>query len=279
MFFPLLPRNKKSDKTDFGHVLVVAGSRSMTGAALLTTRAALRSGSGLVTLAAPKSVTSMVCRALPESLLWALPETRLGSIATSAYKKLMEVVKKKPISVLAVGPGLSLNKETAGFVRRLVADVALPIVLDADGLNSFKGRAGLLRKRRSSLVLTPHKREFERLFSQKLPDRQPERLRLAKKLCKFYDVVLVLKGHPTLIASSNKVVVNKTGNPGMAKGGSGDVLTGMIAAFIAQGLGLFEAARWAVYFHGKASDLAVKKKSELGLLASDIIDYLPSAFR
>lgn len=259
-------------------MLVVAGSKSMTGAALLTTRAALRSGSGLVTLAAPKSVTSAVSRAIPEALLLTLAETRSGSIATSAYKKIAEAVKKKSIRVLAVGPGLSLNKETAGLVRRVVRDMPLPIVLDADGLNSFKGKAGFLRKRRSDLVLTPHKREFERLFSEKLPDRQPERVRLAKKLCKFYDVVLVLKGHHTLIASSHKALINKTGNPGLAKGGSGDVLTGMIAAFIAQGLGPFEAARWAVYFHGKAADLAVRKKSELGLLASDIVDYLPKAF-
>ena len=136
-----------------------------------------------------------------------------------------------------------------------------------------------LRRHAGPLVLTPHEREFERLFGQPLPNKPSGRMALAKKLSKFYDVVLVLKGHRTLVVESPQVYVNTTGNPGMAKGGTGDVLTGIIASFIGQGLGAFQAAVWAVYFHGKAGDFAARQKGELALTASDLIDALPKVFK
>ena len=276
--FPLLPRKKKSDKSDFGHVLVVAGSKTMTGAAILTARAALRSGAGLVTVASTRDVTTVITRALPECMHFTTASTQQGTIGRLAYKKIGDLIQKRKIGVLAVGPGLSQNPETAALVRRLVLELSFPMVLDADGLNSFRGRTNFLKKKRSTLVLTPHQREFERLFKTKLQEKLPARLRLAKTLSKFYDVVLVVKGCPTLVVGGGKVYTNLTGNPGMAKGGSGDVLTGIIAAFIAQGLKNFEAARWATFYHGRAADLAVKDKGELGLMATDIINYLPKAF-
>ena len=153
------------------------------------------------------------------------------------------------------------------------------MVLDADGLNAFKARASELKKYTAPLVLTPHDREFERLFQCACPQKTSQRIALAKKMARLYHVVLVLKGPKTIVTDGSHLYVNPTGNPGMAKGGSGDVLTGVLAAFLAQKLSAFEAARWAVYFHGLAADLAVEKKSQLSLIASDIIDYLPLAFR
>lgn len=277
--FPLLPRKKNTDKSRYGHALVLAGSKKMPGAALLAARAALASGAGLVTLGIPECLSDAVPGALPEAMPLALPQTPGGSFSFLACRPALDFIRKRKIKAILVGPGLSAHGETARFARRLIRETPVPAVLDADGLNGFKGKAGLLRKRAAPLVLTPHRGEFERLFSQKWPEKESARLALAKKLSKFYDVVLVLKGHRTLIVEGEVAIVNRTGNPGMAKGGSGDVLAGMIAAFIAQGLGAWEAARWAVYFHGLAGDIAVKKKGELGLLASDLIEALPKAFR
>ena len=185
---------------------------------------------------------------------------------------------KRKASVLLVGPGLAQNSETVKFIKKVVLTSHIPVVLDADGLNSFKGKPRELLCHKAPLVLTPHRREFERLFLVSWPESQTQRIELAKKLSKFYDVVLVMKGHRTLVAYAGKCYLNTTGNPGMAKGGSGDVLSGIIAAFIAQGLEPFLAACWAVYFHGMAGDMAVKERGELGLLASDIIRFLPKAF-
>jgi hydroxyethylthiazole kinase-like uncharacterized protein yjeF len=188
---------------------------------------------------------------------------------------------KRRINVVALGPGLTHEPSTARLVRKLVAALNVTVVLDADGLNSFSGRKGCreaLKKHRAGLVLTPHRGEFERLFKKTVPASKKKMGELAKKLSKFYDVVLVLKGHKTLVTARDKQAWNSTGNPGMAKGGCGDVLTGIIAAFIAQGLDPFQAAVWAVYFHGKAGDLAVRERGELSLTASDLIDFLPKAF-
>ena len=277
--FLLLPRKKNTSKSDYGHVLVLAGSKGLTGAAVLASRAALHSGSGLVTLGTPKSLEASMGKSLVEVMKLGLPETKVKTLSLSAYPRILDFIKKRKISSLAVGPGLSVNAETTALVRRLVGHVSAPIVLDADGLNSFKGRAGALADHSSGLVLTPHQKEFERLFSERLPSEKSARITLAKKLSKFYDVVLVLKGAQTLVVYGNKVYCNKTGNPGLAKGGTGDVLTGMIASFIAQGLDIFQASVWGVYFHGKAADIAVKEKGELGLIASDLIEYLPKALR
>ena len=178
-----------------------------------------------------------------------------------------------------MGPGLSVKPAPAALVRKIVREFSVPIVLDADGLNSFKGKAAELRKHAGPLVLTPHRKEFERLFREKYPENLKAREALAKKLSRFYHGVLVLKGHRTVVTDGRRVYVNRTGNPGMAKGGSGDVLAGVVAAFIAQGLGSFEAAVWAVYFHGRAGDRAVREKGELSLVASDIIEYFPKVFR
>ena len=276
--FPLLPRKKNADKSCYGHALIVAGSRGMAGAALLCSRAALESGSGLVTLAMPSRLVSGAAKSIPEVMQLGLSQTKDGSIAFSAYSKISQFILKRKVNVLLLGPGLSQSSETTRLVRKLIQTVKIATVLDADGLNSFKGKLSELQRHKAPLVLTPHRKEFERLFSERWPESQIKRIALAKKLSKFYDVVLVLKGHRTLVVNGDKCFVNSTGNPGMAKGGSGDVLAGIINAFICQGLEPFFSACWAVYFHGKAGDLAVKERGELGLIASDIIRFLPKAF-
>ncbi len=274
--FPLLPRNKNSEKGRYGHALIVAGSRRMTGAAVLAAKAAVKAGSGLVTLAIPEGLGKVLPRVPAEVMRLELPATRSGALSLAASAPLLKFIKACHINAVLIGPGLSL--EAASLVRRLLARMPVSGVLDADGLNAFQGKATLLKKRRMGLVLTPHRREFERLFGRRLPEGLRKRAALAKKISKSYDVVLALKGHRTLVVERDRIYVNATGNAGMAKGGTGDVLAGMIVAFIAQGLGLFEAARWAVYFHGRAGDIAVKTQGELSLTASDMIDCLPKAF-
>ncbi len=258
-------------------MLALAGSRGMSGAALLVCRAALAAGAGLVTLGVPRGLQSfMARRSMPEVMTLGLGATENLSFDS---KSVVDFVEIRKISCIVLGPGLSLNPRTQDFARRILKNSSVPLVLDADGLNSFKGKAGLLIKRRASLVMTPHAGELERVFLKKIPANPLKRVELAQKLSLEYKAVLVLKGHRTLVVQGKDVYANHTGNPAMAKGGAGDVLSGMIGAFIAQGLTPWEAARWAAYFHGKAGDIAVRTKGELGLLASDIIEYLPLAFR
>jgi NAD(P)H-hydrate epimerase len=250
----------------------------MPGAAVLASTAALRSGSGLVTLAAPRTLERAFVRIPHEIMRLPLPSTAAGAAASSAFFVVKNYLARRGDHALAIGPGLSVEPETARCVRRMIAQLQATTVLDADGLNAFKSNARLLKKHAGRLILTPHRGEFERLFEERWPQNEKQRLTLAKRLCKIYDVVLVLKGYRTLVVSADRSYINRTGNPGLAKGGSGDVLTGMIAAFAAQGLRPYEAARWAVYFHGRAADIAVKTTGELGLTASDLIDKLPKAF-
>lgn len=280
--FSLLPRNKKADKTHFGHALVLAGSSNMTGAARLAAEACLRSGAGLVTLGVPKSLRSVYAKkSIPELMCLGLPENKQGALSLEAYPKIFSYMRARRVNCLAIGPGLTHGASTAKLVQKIVKMSPVPVVLDADGLNCFSAGGGLnaLKKHATPLILTPHRGEFERLFQTRWPEKETERVALAKKLSKFYGAVLVLKGHRTLVVERENVYKNLTGNPGMAKAGSGDVLTGVIAAFIAQGLKPFEAAAWGVYFHGKAGDLAAREKSELGLLASDIVAALPRVFK
>ncbi len=266
--FPLLPRPDKTDKRNYGHTLIVAGSDDMAGAAVLTTRAALISGSGLVTLAVPKSIRPMLLKLLPEALFL---EPTLESI--EAY------VARRGINILAIGPGLTTVPKIARRVRQWVSKIRVPIILDADGLNAFEGRWGLLKKHNGPLILTPHAGEFKRLFGFKMPSQEKERIGLAKKVCKPYHGVLVMKGHRTVVADAHSHYVNRTGNPGLAKGGAGDVLTGILAAFMAQGLEPFQAAKWAVYCHGLAGDEVAARKSQLSVLASDLIEALPGVYK
>jgi len=249
---------------------------------VLCAESAMRSGAGLVTLGIPKSINSAVIRLKPkEAMSLPLDETKEGSLGIAAYKKIKGFCDS--IDVLALGPGLSRNKETLQLVRKIITKIDNPVVIDADGLNALKGHLGLLIKRldkQRQIVLTPHPGEMARLLGVSVAAVQKNRKNIAQKFANEYNVTIVLKGKNTAVAGPKAgIYINKTGNPGMATAGSGDVLTGMIAAFLGQGLNSFEAAKYAVYLHGLAGDLAAKEKTQISLIASDIIRKIPEAIK
>ncbi|MBI4436152.1 MAG: NAD(P)H-hydrate dehydratase [Candidatus Omnitrophica bacterium] len=271
-------RRKDSHKGDFGHLFVVAGSLGYAGAALLCSRAALLSGSGLVTLAVPKSLYPIVARKFLELMILPLPETKAQSFS---LKSLTPILKKcKTVDAVAIGPGLSQQRETIQLVHRLIPKLSKPAVMDADGLNAIAKNPAVLKKARCSIVMTPHPGEMGRLIRKTSKTVQEDRKRIVKQFALRYNVTTVLKGYRTVVASpQGKLYINRTGNPGMATGGCGDVLTGIIGSFLGQGMDPFLAACRGVYVHGLAGDLAVKEKGEVSLIASDLLRYLPQAFK
>jgi len=278
----LLRRRPNAHKGDFGHIFILAGSERFSGAAVLCSGAAMRSGAGLVTLGIPESLNSAIIKIKPKEVMtFPLPETSDGTLSLSGYKKIKDFVKNT--DVLVVGPGLTQNKSTQGLVRKAVSKIDKPMVIDADGLNALVGHLNLLHATRYTLhdrILTPHPGEMARLLGISIKKVQSKRKEIAKKFAQDYRVTVVLKGHNTVVADYHgDLYINKTGNPGMATAGSGDVLTGMIAAFLGQGLNQFEASKYAVYLHGLAGDLAAKEKTQLGMIASDIIDKIPEAIK
>ncbi len=274
----LLPRNPDSHKGDFGHVLILAGSARFSGAAVLCAQACLRSGAGLVTLGIPEGLNKVFIKIKPiEAMTLPLPQTKEATLSSLAFSKIREFAKK--INVLVIGPGLSVNKSTQILVRKVIKSIDKPLVVDADGLNALSAHLSILPGK-TPAILTPHPGEMARLLRVKVFEVQKDRKKVAKDFVNRYNIILVLKGRETLVAEKLKgIYLNKTGNPGMAKAGSGDVLTGIIAAFLAQGLNGFDAAKYAVYLHGLAGDLAAKEKSQLAMIASDIIAKIPKAIK
>lgn len=273
-------RKRKGDtnKRDFGHVFVVAGSIGMTGAAYLTSKAAMLSGSGLVTCGIPKSLNEIMEVKLTEAMTLPLSETKDISISTKAEKKILKFSKRT--DVLAVGPGISRNKDTQKLIRNLLKKVNKPIVLDADGIISLVNYSDLLNNRKYPTVLTPHPGEFSRLISKDIDTIKAIRSKIASNFARKYKVVLVLKGNKTVVAGpKGETYVNATGNSGMSTAGTGDVLTGMIASFIGQGIDAYSAAVIGVYIHGLAGDLAAKEKGQFSLIASDLLKQLPKAIK
>jgi ADP-dependent NAD(P)H-hydrate dehydratase / NAD(P)H-hydrate epimerase len=279
---PLIgPRPRASNKGSFGHVLVLGGSRGKAGAAAMAGMAVLRSGAGLSTVATAKSVLETVAGFHPELMTDPLEETEAGSISEDSLERgqLDDLVKGK--TVLAVGPGISRYPETSSFVRGVVRAYEMPIVLDADGLNAFEGCAAEFREKPGTLVITPHPGEMARLTGLSIAAVQHDRLNVARTFAREHDLIVVLKGHRTLIAQPDGTVwVNTTGNPGMATGGTGDILTGMTAGLIAQNPDrIAEAVIAAVHLHGLAGDVACESMGEHSLVATDLLAALPEAFR
>lgn len=279
---PLIgPRPAASNKGSFGHVLVLGGSTGKAGAAAMAGMAALRAGAGLSTVATAKSVLAIVAGFHPELMTEPLEETEAGSIALASLQKgrLDALVKAK--SVLAVGPGISRHPDTAELVRSVVKKYKVPIVLDADGLNAFEGRAAELKSDSGTLVITPHPGEMARLVSSTIPAVQHDRLNVARTFAREHGLIVVLKGHRTLIAQPDGTVwVNTTGNPGMATGGTGDILTGMVAGLMAQNPDrMGQAVMAAVHLHGLAGDVARESMGEHSMVATDLLKALPEAFR
>ena len=245
----------------------------------MCSKSAMRSGSGLVTLGIPEGINNAVIKVkLPEVMTLPLPETKKGNISTKAYKNIMDFTKKADIIV--IGPGLGQEEPTQKLVQKLINKINKPLILDADGLNAISGHLRSIVNKKCAIIMTPHPGEMARLCGKKIEEIQERRQEAARKFAVRYKVTLVLKGHKTIVADfKNKLYINKTGNPGMSTAGSGDVLTGIIASFLGQGLDAFNAAKAAVYIHGLAGDLAAAEKNQLSLIASDIIDKLPEAIK
>ena len=277
----LAPREREGNKGSYGHVLVIGGSLGKAGAAAMAGFAALRAGAGLSTVATPGSVLATVAGFHTELMTEPLVETEQGTISTrafgSAFSKLLDR------KTLAIGPGISRNAETSEFVREVVEgkeSSVVNMVIDADALNAFEGAAEKLNGRGRTLVITPHPGEMSRLTGISIGDIQANRIEVARNFAREHELVVVLKGHRTLIASPEGTIwVNPTGNPGMATGGTGDVLTGIVAGLIAQHpQQTLEATALAVYLHGLAGDLACESLGENSLVASDLLGFLPEAF-
>ncbi|HKN72725.1 MAG TPA: NAD(P)H-hydrate dehydratase [Terriglobales bacterium] len=290
-FAPLLaPRARDANKGSYGHVLVIGGSLGKAGAAAMAGFSALRAGAGLSTVATPKSVLATVASFHFELMTEPLPETAAGTISLRALGPgLNSLLERK---TLAIGPGISRNPETADFVRtivqaaekssagNLVGDSIVNLVVDADALNAFEGAAEKLNGRGRTVVITPHPGEMSRLTGLSIAEIQAHRLEVARDFAREHELIVVLKGHRTLIAAPDGTVwVNPTGNPGMATGGTGDILTGMVAGLIAQHpQHPLKATALAVYLHGLAGDLASESVGENSLVATDLVRFLPQAF-
>ena len=266
---PLLPsRRRSAHKGDFGHLLIIAGSEGYTGAPVLVAHAAARAGAGLVTLAVPRNIYPIVAaNCPPEVMPHPVDFEQIGPTYFTAF------------DAVAVGPGLGQHAETQKLVWKVVSGCPLPMVVDADALNAMGQRVVALKKLQKPLVLTPHPGEMGRLIGKTAQEVQADRWNIARGFSNDYGVVTVLKGAGTVVTDkSGPLWINSTGNPGMAKGGMGDALTGIIGALLAQGLAPFDAARAGVFVHGRAGDLASEKLGERAMQTTDLIEHLSGAF-
>ncbi|NLZ53774.1 MAG: NAD(P)H-hydrate dehydratase [Thermoanaerobacteraceae bacterium] len=270
------PFPSDSHKGTFGRVFIIAGSVGMTGAAALSATAAVRSGAGLVTIGIPESLNDILEVKVTEAMTLPLPETSGRSIGQIALGKALNFASKCDAVVL--GPGISANDDTTEFVRRFIKECRVPMVIDADGLNAMTEYTAIFKEAKAPIIITPHPGEMARLLSRSVSEVQADRIAAVKTAAEKFGCTAVLKGARTLIATwEGKLMINPTGNAGMATGGSGDVLSGMIGAFLARGMKPHEAAAAGVYLHGLAGDLSAKQQGQICLAATDIIDFLPIA--
>ncbi len=273
----LLPtRDPRAHKSSVGRVLVAGGSMGLTGAVALAARGALRGGAGYVQAAIPRSLNDVLEVKLTEEMTLASPETPERTLALAALEPLL--ARAGEADVVALGSGLSRHRESADLARRVVAECDRPLVIDADGLNAFEGHTEALARAQAPLVLTPHLGEMRRLTGIDTTTLEANRIDATREWARRWQAVVVLKGAPTVIAAPDgRTTVNPTGNPGMATAGMGDVLTGAIAALIAQGLAPYDAARLAVYAHGMAGDMVAAELGQHGMAAGDVAEALPRA--
>jgi ADP-dependent NAD(P)H-hydrate dehydratase / NAD(P)H-hydrate epimerase len=272
------PRPREAHKGGFGHLLVVAGSVGKTGAAALAARAAMRAGAGLVTVATAESVQPVVASLILEAMSEAVPETPARSIALLARDRLGELAERR--DAVALGPGLGLHEDTQALARSLVFECPRPFVVDADALTALAGHLERLPGAPAARCLTPHPGEMARMLGVAVADVQRDRIATVRQFATAWHAHVVLKGATSVIGiPDGTVFLNPTGNPGMASGGTGDVLTGVLGAFLARGLTATDALAAAVYLHGLAGDVAAERQGEESLVASDVIEALPEAFR
>ena len=288
----LVARFPDDHKGVYGHVLIAAGSRGMAGAAILAARAALRSGAGLVTVAAPQGIVPTIAGAVPAAMTLPLPENPAGALRPDGVERLKTYAAERRVSVLALGPGLSAHPDAARFALHALTGLSLPAVVDADALNSLAAQgpgvaARLLKARGGPCVFTPHPGEMARILKAKASGARAERVRCAERLAREWGGVVLLKGSGTVISSGPRSAVNATGGPALAKGGCGDVLTGLIGGLWAQALAsgrvsgdlAFTCAALGAWLHGTAGDFAGRELTPWAATASDVVEFLPKAFK
>lgn len=272
------PRGPDSHKGDFGHLMIIAGSPGKAGAAIMAARSAQRAGAGLVSVAAPNNLVPVIQSQIVEAMCVPSVESIEGTLGLGSEEELLKAAAT--MSACAIGPGLSTHYETVQVVRNLVQRLTVPMVIDADGLNALVGFTDILKRTKAPVIVTPHPGEMGRLAGISSAEVQKDRITVASEFAAEYKVILALKGAGSVVACPDgRVFINSTGNPGMATGGTGDALTGMIGGLLAQGYPSTQAACLGVYLHGLAGDLAVKEKGEMGMIAGDLIEKIPDAIR
>jgi hydroxyethylthiazole kinase-like uncharacterized protein yjeF len=269
------PRRLDSHKGDYGHVLVLAGSVGKTGAAAMACEAALRMGAGLVTLGIPKSLNAIMEVKLTEVMTEPLPETPKQTLSLKAFNAIVRLCEDK--KAIIIGPGIGTFKETQALVLKLIKVLNLPIILDADGITALSTQIKTFTPTQGPLILTPHPGEMGRLTGLTSKQVLDDRMGISRIFSQAHQTYLVLKGYRTLIVTpQGEIFINPTGNPGMASGGTGDVLTGMIGGLICQGFGILPSLQMAVFLHGLAGDRVSAEKGERSLVATDLIDRIPA---
>ena len=275
-FLPKRPAD--GHKGTFGHLFVIAGSRGLTGAAKLACEGAARSGVGLVTIGVPRPLGDIVASSLTETMSLMLPSTQAETVSRAALDPALEFASTK--QAVVIGPGLSQHPGTQAFILVFVHRCPAPILIDADGLNALSRKPNALLARTTPCVLTPHPGEMARLVGMKTAEVQADREGVARDVASRYNCTVVLKGYRTVVADpSGEVCVNPRGNSGLAKGGTGDVLSGIIGGLMAQGLAPYPAALLGVYLHGLAGDIAAREKTQRGMTATDVVQCLPAAWK
>lgn len=275
---PNLPeRPPGAHKGDFGRVLVIAGSRGMLGAAELCCRAALKSGAGLLLAATPQECYPILATKLTCAMTQPVPQTKSGALALGGWHLLAELTAVH--DAVAIGPGLGRHPSTQALVLRLLAEAAGPMVIDADALFAVASDPARLKDVRGGAIVTPHPGEMARLTGKPVSEVQADREAAAVEFATTTGAVVVFKGHGTVVTDGRRTQINRTGNPGMATAGAGDVLTGVIAALVGQGLELFDAARLGVHVHGLAGDIAAEGLGQVSVTAMDILNAVPAAFK
>jgi len=271
-------REPNSHKGNYGHVLIIAGSKGKTGAAALACQAAARVGAGLVTLGIPESLNSIMEKKLTEVMTEPLAEAEPGFLGIDSFETIKRLMEGK--KVLALGPGISTREDTVALVHKIMEESTIPLVVDADGINALSLDLGLLKRVEVDMVLTPHPGEMARLTGLSSKEVQKDRITIARNCAQQYGCYLVLKGARTLIAEPDgSISINPTGNAGMASGGMGDVLTGMIPGFISQGYDISTSTKLAVFMHGLLGDLVAIERGPVGLIAGDLISEIPRVLK
>lgn len=275
----LIPeRPASSHKGVYGHVLILAGSRGKTGAAIMAARACMRSGAGMVTIGVPEGIADIVQAVVSEEMVLPLPDDGTGAFSADVLEKVLSFIAGR-VDVCAIGPGIRVTPGTKRLVSGLVSVSTVPLVIDADAVNALQGKASILKTAKSPVILTPHIGEMSRMTGTEMPDILADLPGTARGFSSGFGSYLVLKGAPTLVASPEGTVsINTTGNPGMATAGSGDVLTGMLAGLLGQGMNPLDAAVLGVYLHGLSGDIAAAARGMHSLIAGDIIEAVPAAF-